>query len=322
MRVILEGQELYLILISPLFCPLSCISFMERFPIEIMVQIANCLSKSDLSRFGTCSSKCAAIAEHILYHTMTLLDINDSSKRCARFIRLVTSRPHLPSMIRVLSVVGHRKWPELSLAKLLRYCDHIEELLLQGISVTGTYGNYHSSHPAIFSSTHIGRLRRFHCRDHTATPDLIKWVTRIPTITDVRLPEPIFFNIAHVFEDPVLPPTWLKNLERYLGPLELLGGLTSGCKLLHFSTCLEMPDLQLQLRQLATVCGYQLQTLHYLYGNFTYAWETSQSQKLPPALLPQLFPNLLSVAWVLVNPLDRDEVRTFWRPSQPPLIAM
>lgn len=109
---------------------------MERFPTEIMVQIANCLSKSDLSQFGTCSSKCAVIAQPLLYHTITLLDINDSSDRCSRFLRNVTSRPHLPPMVRVLCVVGHHKWPELPLAALLRYCDHIEELLLQGISVT------------------------------------------------------------------------------------------------------------------------------------------------------------------------------------------
>ena len=215
-------------------------------------------------------------------------------------------------MVRVLCVVGHHKWPELSLAALLRYCDHIEELLLQGISVTRTYGSYRSSYPAILSSTPVGRLRKFHCREHTAIPDLIQWVTSIPTITDVRLPEPGYFNIAHVMEDPVLPPTWLKNLVRYRGPPGPLGGLTSGCKLLHFSTCLEMFDLQLRLRQLATVCGHQLQTLHYLYGNVKHAWETNQSQKLPTSLLPQLFPNLRSVAWILVNPLDRDEVRTIF----------
>ena len=68
----------------------------------------------------------------------------------------------------------------------------------------------------------------------------------------------------------------------------------------------------LQLRQLATVCGNRLQTLHYC-GNVRYAWETSQSQKLPAALLPQLFPNLRSVAWIPVNPLDREEVRPIFR---------
>ena len=280
---------------------------MERFPTEIMAQIASYLSKPDLSRFGTCSSKCAAIAQPRLYQTITLLDKNDTSDHCSRFLQNVASRPHLPSMIRVLSIVGYQNWPESSLCKLLRYCDHIEELLM-GLSVTGADCGRYFTDPEVFSSTPVGRLRRFHCPHHTAIPNLIKWVTKIPTLTDVRLPEPPNFNITHHLKGAVVPPTWLGNLERFWGPPELLGSLTSGCKLLHFSTNLEMSLLQLQ--QLSTVCGYQLQTLYYLYGNAKYAWETSQSQKLPVALLPQLFPNLRSVAWILVNPLDRDEVRT------------
>jgi hypothetical protein len=149
-----------------------------------MVQIASCLPKPDLSRLGTCSSKCAAIAQPQLYHTITLLDENDSFKRCSQFLRNVVSRPHLPSMIRVLSIVGEDEWPELSLAELLRRCDHIEELLLQGTS-----GRYISKNPTLLFEVPFARLRRFQCRQHTAIPDLMKWVTRIPTLVDVRLPD-------------------------------------------------------------------------------------------------------------------------------------
>ena len=283
---------------------------MERFPTEIMAQIASYLSKPDLSRFGTCSSKCAAIAQARLYHTITLLDITDFFHCCDQFLKNVVSRPHLPSKIRVLSILGHHKWPELSLAELLRHCDRIEELLLQGISFTNIIESHHSSHLAIFSNTPVARLRRFECLGEMAIPNLMKWVTRIPTLTDVRLPDSVDFNTMNYLKGAVVPPTWLGNLERYWGPPELLASLTLGCKLLHFSTYLEMSHLQ--LRQLATVCGNRLQTLHYC-GNVRYAWETSQSQKLPAALLPQLFPNLRSVAWIPVNPLDREEVRPIFR---------
>ena len=136
----------------------------------------------------------------------------------------------------------------------------------------------------------------------------MKWVTRIPTLTDVRLPEPANFNITNHLNGAVVPPTWLGNLERYRGPSELLGNLTLGCKLLHLSTYSEMSHLQ--LRQLATVCGHQLQTLHYHYDNAKDVRVKSQSQMFPVAHLPQLFPNLRSVAWIPVNPLDRVEVRT------------
>ena len=202
-----------------------------------MVQIAGCLPKPDLSRLGTCSSKCAIIAQPQLYHTITLLDENDSFKRCSQFLRNVVSRPHLPSMIRILSIVGEDGWPEVSPAELLRRCDRIEELLLPGTS-----GRYPCKNPTLFFGVPVARLRRFQCRQHTAIPDLIKWVTRIPTLVDVRLPEHSYSSMAAFLGDAVVPPTWLSNLERYWGPPELLGDLTSGCKLLHFSTQFPMYD--------------------------------------------------------------------------------
>jgi len=273
---------------------------MERFPTEIMVQIASCLPKNDLSRFGTCSSKCATIAQPQLYHTLTLLEKSDSFRRCSQFLMNVASRRHLPSMIRVLSIVGEDAWPELSLAELIRLCDHIEELLLPGSDI-GAY----PSDSRLFFGMPVSHLRRFRCRRHKAIPDLMKWVTRITTLSDVRLPERSNMKMAAYLGHTIVPPAWLKNLERYWGPPEVLGGLKSDCKLLHLSTHLDMSDSQ--LRQLASACGDQLQTLHH-FSEYGYGW--ARDPNLPPALLPQLFPNLRSVAWILINPIDREEVRT------------
>jgi len=287
---------------------------MERFPTEIMVQIASCLPKPDLSRLGTCSSKCATIAQPQLYHTITLLDEDDSSERCSQFLSNVASRRHLPSMIRVLSIEGEDDWPELSLAALLKLCDHIEELLLP----FGPSGRYPCNNPTLFFGMPVARLRRFHCRQHTAMPALVKWVTRIPTLTDIRLPERPYLRIAGVWGDTDVPQTWLEDLERYWGPPELLGSLTSGRKLLHFSTQSEISESQLQ--QLSTICGPQLQTLHDVSEGTLYRWETDP--KFPPTLLSQLFPNLQSVAWILINAYDHDEVRTAFHAHPVPLIAL
>jgi len=99
----------------------------------------------------------------------------------------------------------------------------------------------------------VSHLHRFRCRYHTVIPDLMKWVTRIPSLTDVRLSEGYYMAFLG---DRAVPPTSLKNFERSWGPPEVLRGLKSGCKLLHLSTQLNLSDSQ--LRQIASVCGYQL----------------------------------------------------------------
>ena len=262
---------------------------MERLPTELMVEVVGLLDRPTIHSFTIVSSKYREIAQPLLFRRIYIESI--SCKRLALFIEQVENSSKHASMIKILMIV----WPftpEL-LDHLFTVISNLEELFIY----------YAVANPTLLPSPHyFPKLRRLHFP--VSRPEVINYLVAnfIPchrVLDDLKVT-----FLPHILNsDPATRcmPTLAESvsigvnrLVTYHGPSGLLPLLTPNSRMEHLTSTHQLDEGA--LRKLSSAISGGLLSL--IIGD---PMDPTKSKTLPGPLIPSLFPNLRSLAWLSLD---------------------
>jgi hypothetical protein len=267
---------------------------MEKLPTELMQEVVGYSDKPTIHSFTILSSKYREMAQPFIFRRISISVMAD--ERFALFVEQMHNNSRLALMIKIL-IIGRRFTTE-SLQHLFEIVSNLEELIMQ-VAVLSF----------ILSPHYFPNLRRLHFPVYN--PELLndaiaKFISRHKFLNVVEIPYVPYFT-----SDLVLPLAKsepesaasssssssnpicgsVNRLITYHGPRDLLHSLTPNSRMKHFISS-EQPDEE-TLRKLSRVASSGLLSL--------IIDDTRDCKALPAPLLPSLFPNLQSIAWLSVG---------------------
>lgn len=241
------------------------------------------------------------------------------------FLHVLVSRPQMGHMIKRLYIgLGFdKRIHSKPLVLLLELVPDLGELLCHS-SV---------SLPSIpFSPGQLPQLQRLIWPLMEASTEVFHTLLPYSPVTDLSLPWcPDRLQTKRAFATLLKPSPskWINRLVRYNGPSYLLEGLSEDAKLLHFCSSNSLSE-----EALRGFSSKRLLSLHVEIESFCMPFV--ERHHVSPSLLPSLFPNLQSIAWLDVKldmvryfPKSRNQMltvclqssRAFEDPANGPLIA-
>jgi hypothetical protein len=267
-------------------------AMMEKLPTELMREVVEYSDRPTIHSFSILSSKYREIAQPLLFRRITTSVMAD--ERFALFIEHMQNNNKLALMIKTL-IIG-RTFTIESLQHLFEIVSNLEELIIQFAVAS-----------FILSSHYFPYLRRLHFPVYN--PELLndvvaKFIPCHKFLNVLSIPLASYFT-----SDLVLPLAEsesesesaasssnpicgsVNRLVTYNGPRDLLHFLTPNSRMKHFTSSQQLDEGT--LRKLSRVASSGLLSL--------IIDDTRDGKALPAPLLPSLFPNLRSVAWLSVD---------------------
>ena len=264
---------------------------MDSLPTETILHIISCLSGKDLKHCSLVSTRFTHLAQQTLFKSVKILTYvgNIRSENFVDFVDVVVKEPRLGLMIKRLDI--GEKFDEClhyqPLVQLLEQVCNLRELLCHS----------NASLPSIpFRPHQFPRLHRIQWSLLGPGIDILHTLLPYSPIIDLSLfgcPTHLQSKVAFAALLDLSPLKWANSLVRYTGNPYLIEGLSEDAKLLHF--CCRNSLSEETLRGIASK---RLLSLHTDIESFCCSRE---EEHIPPSLLPSLFPNLQSVAWLTVQ---------------------
>ena len=260
---------------------------MEKLPTELMQEVVGYLDKPTIHSFTIVSSKYCEIAQPLIFRCISISVMAD--ERLALFVEQMENSIKLSSMIKIL-IIGRSFTTEL-LRRLFATVSNLEEL-----SIQFTVANY------LLSPHYFPNLRRLHFP--AFKPGLLNDLVAnfIPcheSLNILKIPcVPTSFSIPPILSMLPLPesaPSSVNRLASYHGPRDLLLVLTPDSRMEHLTSSQQLDEGA--LRKLSRAVSRQLLSLI-----IDDPMDATTTKTLPPPLIPSLFPNLRSIAWLSVDP--------------------
>jgi hypothetical protein len=268
---------------------------MEKLPTELMQEVIGYSDKPTIHSFTISSSKYREIAQPHLFRRITISVMAD--KRFALFIEHMQNNNKLALMIKTL-IIGRRFTAEL-LQHLFEIVSNLEGLLIQFAVAS-----------FILSPHYFPNLRRLHFPFNSPGlfNDVITTfiprhkflnVLKIPNVSNVLTRDLVLAeseseseSAASSSSNPICGS--VDRLVTYHGPRDLLHFLTPNQRMKHFTSSHQLDEGT--LRKLSRVVSSGLLSLF-----IDDPMDLAASFTLPAPLLPSLFPNLQSIAWLSVD---------------------
>jgi hypothetical protein len=274
----------------------------RQIPTEILLDIFLYIPRSDLSALTLTCSHFFAITQPLLFQRVWVL--RWGTERTIPFVDAMERHPRLAQMIRVLNLGQCFSSRSFGLVRrFLSVATRADELFVAGhtYGMTGAFLEYP---PELLCN-----IRRIRCCVDS-NEFFAKLIPSLPSIRSLQV-DYIGRGVAESasLALPLAGPAQrtLDGLLKYSGPSFILQSLSSDSRVRHI-TSLDALTTPL-LRHLGQIVGDQLETLQVQQeksGRFC----VYDHHCLPPSLLPSLFPNLQSVAWLSVSLASGDQVGT------------
>ena len=260
---------------------------MERLPTELMMQVVRYSSKSTIHSFTIISSKYCEIAQPLLFRHITISSM--AGKRLALFVKQMESCSQLASMIKILII--RKPFTTELLRRMFAVVSALEELF---IHCEGA--NF------LLSPHHFPNLRRLHflaSRPEAFDDVISNFVLSHRILDDLMvtfLPKHFTSNSATLCMPRLAESvsTGVDRIETYHGPRGLLPLLTPHSRMKHLTSSQQLDEET--LRKLSSNVSGRLVSLI-----IDDKMDPFKDQSLPGPLIPSLFPNLRSIAWLLVD---------------------
>jgi len=271
----------------------------RQIPTEILFDIFLFIPRSDLPGLILTCSLFFSVAQPLLFQRLWLL--RWGTERTIPFVDAMESHPRLAHMIRVLNLGQCFSFRSFGLVKrLLSVATRVDELLIAG----HTYGMTSAFLEYPFLLCNIRRIR--------CCVDSAQFFTKlIPSLPSLRCLQVDYVGRGVTESTGFALPLEgheqrsLDQLVKYSGPSFVLHSLSSGSHIRHI-TSLDPLTTPL-LYHLGQAVGNQLESLH-LQQERSGRFCIHDHHCLPPTLLPSLFPNLQSVAWLGITLSLSDQV--------------
>ena len=263
---------------------------MDSLPIETILHIISFLSIHDLKRFSLVSTRFTPLAQPVLFKSVHLMDRGIiSSRNFANFVDVIIKSPRIAIMIKRLDIGmdydnsrHHRPF-----SQLLEQVHNLKELL------------YHpgSTPPTIPSRSHqLPQLHRIQWSLLGTGTDILHTLLPYSHVTDLSLlgyPTHLWSKDAFTAFLELSPRKWINNLVKYRGYSYLIEGLSKDAKLSHLCSTNTLSE-----ETLRCLASKRLLSLHV---DIHLSPLLLEQPYLPLSLLPPLFPNLQSVAYLSVQ---------------------
>ena len=262
---------------------------MERLPTELMVEIMGCSDRPTIHLFTIVSSKYREIAQPLLFHRIYVKSM--PYERLPLFVEQMKNSSKLALMIKILII--HKPYASRLLRQLFAVVSNLEELVI----------NHAVERPVILLSPYsLPNLRRFHFE--ASWPEVFnyvvaKFISSHKFLDDLKvtfIPHTLNSEHATLHMPPLIESasSGVNRLVTYYGPSGLLSLLTPNSKMKHLTSSHQLGEGT--LRKLSSAVSGRL---HDLIVNDP--MDPARSQTLPGPLIPSLFPNLRSIAWLSVD---------------------
>ena len=261
---------------------------MEKLPTELMQEVVEYSDKPTIHSFTIVSSKYYEIAQPLIFRRISLNKMTD--ERFALFVEQMQNSNKLALMIKVL-IINKQFTIEL-LRHLFEIVSNLEELRIQCPVAT-----------SLLSPHYFPNLRRLDVPFY----DLGFFNHMITNF----IPRHEFLNVLNIPCLPSIPPPYraivptiplaesaaassVNRLVTYHGPRDLLRLLTQNSSMKHYTSSQQLDEET--LRKLSRIVSRGLLSL--IIDDLK---DPTTSKTLPASLIPSLFPNLRSVAWLSVD---------------------
>jgi hypothetical protein len=260
---------------------------MEKLPTETMLEVLRHLDESTIHSFSIVSSKYCAIAQPLIFRRISVHEME--YRRFVLFVIQMENSSRLALMIKIL--ILYRPFTREALARLFAVVSNLEELLM---------------HFEVDSSSltphYFPNLRRLRFQ---VSRDIVPRKVIINDLVANFLPRHECLNDLEIHLDPEFPvgepgvpllaesASSVDRLVKYCGPRALLPLLTPSSKMEHLILSENLDETA--LHKLSRTVSGGLLTL-FVYNPM----DSIRIEPLPAPLLPSLFPNLRSIAWLRV----------------------
>ena len=261
----------------------------ERLPTELMVEVMGYSDRPTIHAFTIVSSKYREIAQPLLFHRIYVKSM--SYERLPLFVKQMENSSKPASMIKILII--HKPFASKLFQHLFAVVFNLEELFIQ----------HAVDKPGLLLSPYcLPNLRRFHFE--ASWPEVFNYVVAkfIPchkVLNDLKvsfIPSSLNSDPATLSMPPLTEAAYIgvNRLVTYYGPSSLLSLLTPHSRMKHLTSSHQLGEGT--LRKLSSAVSGGLLSL--LIND---PMDPARSQTLPGPLIPSLFPNLRSIAWLSVD---------------------
>jgi len=266
----------------------SMTEMMEKLPTELMQEVMEYSDRRTIHSFTVLSSKYCEIAQPLIFRRISIDLLTD--ERFALFVEQMQNSSKLALMIKVLIV--RRPYATDLLRHLFRVVSNLEELRIEG-PVTHF----------LFSPHYFPNLRRLHVPFHNPgffNHIISNFIPRheclnvlmIPFIRDSSASGLGTLSVPPLAESAVASS--VNRLVTYHGPRDLLLLITPNSSMKHITSSQQLDEEA--LRNLSRGVSGGLLSLF-----IDDPMDSTHYQTLPAFLIPSLFPNLRSIAWLSVD---------------------
>ena len=253
---------------------------MERFPTELMVEVVGYSDRSTIHSFSIVSSKYCEIAQPLLFRRILI----KAGERLALFVEKMENSSKLASMIKVLIICAEFT-PEL-LRRLFAVVFNLEWLVVHAIIAD-----------SMLLPHYFPNLRRLHI--WPATPGVFNDVVA-NFIPCHRVLDDLKVTYTPTGFTRCMPPltesmsSGVNRLVTYRGPRSLLPLLTPNSSMKHLISTQQLDEGTLS-KLSSDVSGGLLSLI------IDDPRDPLKSETLPGPLIPSLFHNLQSIAWLSLD---------------------
>jgi hypothetical protein len=249
-----------------------------------MVELLEYMDKPTLHSFTIVSSKYCTIAQPLIFRRICV--DRTAYKRFVLFIEQMETSSKLALMIKIL-IILKRSTINL-LPRLFAVVSNVEELFIDFVVAE-----------SLLTPHYFPNLRRLHfpvSRERVLQDLVTNFIPLHESLNDLEFPfvpygHSDIFGVLHM---PLLAESassWVNRLITYHGPRGLLSLLTPNSMMKHLTSSQQLDEAA--LRELSRVVSNGLLSLI-----IDDPIDRTAAQTLPPSLLPTLFPNLQSIAWL------------------------
>jgi len=267
----------------------SMTGMMEKLPTELMQEVMKYSDKPTIHSFTVVSSKYCEIARPLIFRRISI-SITTNNERFALFVEQMQNSSKLALMIKVLVI--RTRYSTKLLRHLFKIISNLEELRIKCPVAS-----------SLLSPHYFPNLRSLHVPfykprffDHIIT----NFIPRHQFLNILNIPFVPSSPTSYRVTLSTLPPaesavaTSVNRLVTYHGPTDLLRLLTRNSSMQHFTSSHQLGEGT--LRKLSRVVSRRLLSLI-----IDDPMDPTHYQTLLTSLIPSLFPNLRSIAWLSID---------------------
>jgi len=265
---------------------------MEKLPTELMQEVVEYSDEPTIHSFTIVSLKYCRIAQPLIFRHISISEM--TSERFALFVEQMQNNNKLALMMKVLII--NKQFATELLQHLFEIVSNLEDFRIPGSIVN-----------SLLSPPYFPKLRCLHIYYPVFLNDIITdFIPRHEFLNDLKIPSVPDGSTRDAVTLSMLPlecaaATSVNRLVTYHGPPDLLRLLTPNSSMKHFTSSQQLDEGT--LRKLSRVVSSGLLSLI-----IDDPMDPTHYKTLPASLIPSLFPNLRSIAWLSVNSISASAI--------------